>query len=926
VQRIETDDADQRMPPSDSGLTITDDQIATLRRWVADGAKYEKHWAYVPPQRPAIPTVRDTSWPRNPIDFFVLARLERENLRPSPPADRYTLVRRVYLDLIGLPPTPEEADAFVRSADPNAYETLVGRLLQSERYGERWGRLWLDLARYSDTNGYEKDRERSIWPYRDWVIDALNADMPFDQFTVEQIAGDMLPNATREQRIATGFHRNTMLNEEGGIDPLEYRFYAMIDRVATTGTVWLGMTVGCAQCHAHKYDPMSQTDYYRLLGLLNNADEPDLIVESDADRERRATLEKQIARLERELPTHFPVADEEDDKGPLRKKRFDERLQAWITQQQESAVDWKVLKMGEWRTNLPKLESLPDNSILSTGDITKRDEFHLQFSLPKSDRPYTALRLEVLPDDRLPARGPGRAFYEGRKGDFFLSRIEARVDGAAAALKDASASFAKISIGRGADPKNVLDEDDSTGWSTATREGQPHQLVVNFAEPIAGERLNVMMLFERHFAASLGRFRWSIGSADRTISASQTPVEVEWILARPQEDWNADEQRRVAHQFALQSSELAEARKPIEKLRAALPRSATTMVMLERPADNPRPTHRHHRGEYLQPKEEVAPGVPAIFPALAGGSKNRLAFARWLVSEKNPLVGRVTVNRAWRAFFGRGLVVTSADFGTQSSPPSHPQLVDWLAVEFMQNQSWSLKQLHRTIVLSATYRQSSSVTPEMLQRDANNVLLSRGPRHRVDAEVVRDVMLRASGKLSSKMGGPSVRPPQPASVTQLAYGNTKWPVAVGEDRYRRSIYTFNKRTAPFAAFTVFDGPTGENCIARRDRSNTPLQALTLLNDAMYYELARALAKRSLEQVDSAPARLTVMFRHLLTRPPTAEELAALHLFYERQMKRLQQGGLDAKKICQSPDATNEWAACSLVARAMMNVDETITKQ
>lgn len=928
VRRIMSDDPDEQMPPPDQKSTLTDVQKQKLLRWIIQGANYEPHWAFVPPKRPPVPKVTNKTWSHNVIDRFVIARLQRNGLQPSPEADRQTLVRRVYLDLIGLPPTPDEADAFMNDRRPQAYETLVDRLLSSKQYGERWARLWLDLARYADTNGYEKDRPRSIWPYRDWVIKALNDDMPFDRFTIEQLAGDMLPSGTMQQRIATGFHRNTMLNEEGGIDPLEYRFYAMVDRVATTGTVWLGLTTGCAQCHSHKYDPISQTDYYRLMALLNNADEPDLRVPDASIVERRQTIERQIARLEADLPNQFPPAKDEEPTDERRRQHLSQKFGEWLDDERARAVQWTVLRPHHLQTNLPRLELLRDGSIFSTGDITKRDVFQLKVRLDQLAAPLTALRLEVLPDERLPAGGPGRAYYEGRKGDFFLSEVAARADGKPVKFASASHSFGKISIGNGnAKAENVIDAEGSTGWSTAGREGEPHQLVLNLAEPLdPSEELEIELLFERHFAASLGRFRLSATSDSDQPQAKQMSVELEAIVVRDAATWTEAERSRLKRYFLSVAPELAEARKRMERLRKQRPSLPTTMVMQERPVDNPRKTFRHHRGEYLSPREAVTAGVPAVFPPLpANGPANRLAFARWLVSGRNPLVGRVTVNRAWRAFFGAGLVRSSGDFGTQSDPPTHPQLLDWLAVEFVE-QGWSLKTLHRSIVTSATYRQNSRATPESLRRDPNNRLLSRGPRFRVDAEMVRDVVLKASGLLSPKMGGPSVYPPQPAGVTALAYGNTKWKPSTGEDRYRRSLYTFSKRTAPFAAYSVFDSPTGESCIAKRNRSNTPLQALTLLNDEMFLEMSRALARQAVQpQAGSAKQRATFIFRRLITRPPEAGELAALLEYQQAQQKRLEAGELNPAEIGGDKQTTAELASWMMVARAVMNLDETITK-
>ncbi|MEM7010915.1 MAG: DUF1549 and DUF1553 domain-containing protein, partial [Verrucomicrobiota bacterium] len=861
-------DPDEVMPPSNSSKSLTAAQIEMLQKWVASGAQYEKHWAFEKPVRSSIPQSGD-EWARNAIDRFVHAKLEDESLQPSPEADPYTLVRRVYLDLIGLPPTSAEADAFVKDDDPDAYSKLVQQLLDSPRYGERWARPWLDLARYADTNGYEKDRPRSIWPWRDWVINALNDDMPFDQFTIEQLAGDMLPNATLGQRIATGFHRNTMINEEGGIDPLEYRYHAVVDRVLTTGTTWMGLTTGCAQCHTHKYDPITHTDYFGLFALLNNADEPELYLPDEGVSKRRAEIEKKIATL------------------------VDEVTQ--LVEQPPSPIEWETPNPILMESNLPKLEVVDAGAIFSSGDFTKRDVFKLKYDYAA---PIHAIRLEALPDPQLPAGGPGRAYYEGRKGDFFLSEFIVRVGGEPVEFKSGSVDFGKIAIGSGdAKAANVYDGEGSTGWSTATAENEPHELVLNLATPIesAGE-LEIEMIFERHFVAALGKFRISFAKLDSDREA----------FARPRGFHDHSLERPAIEAIPEAKTKLDE----IAKLYASMPDFPTTMILQERPDDNVRPTFRHHRGEYLQPKEAVPPAVPAIFdPLPANEPANRLTFAKWLVSERNPLGARVVVNRAWHRFFGRGIVESVADFGTQSSPPSHPQLLDWLALEFVER-GWSMKELHRLIVTSATYRQSPVATPELRTRDPENVFLARGPRFRLDAEVIRDVSLQSSGLLSEKMLGPSVYPPQDPRVTAAAYGNTKWPVSQGEDRHRRSLYTHTKRTAPFAAFTVFDGPTGETCTARRNRSNTPLQALTMLNDEMFVEMADALGKQAMELNGTADARISLIFRSCLTREPTASEHAKLAAFQKAQLERL----------------GDELLSWKLTARAVLNLDELITKQ
>ncbi len=928
VRRLFSSDEDEVMPPPHAG-TLKPEQKKLLRDWVQSGAKYDKHWAFTPPTRPTVPsrrgvtTVSQPDWGRNAIDAFVLDQLNREGISPSPEADPMTLVRRLYIDLIGLPPTPEQADAFVASNDPHAYEALVDELLQSPRYGEHWALPWLDLARYADTNGYEKDRERSIWPYRDWVIRAINEDMPYDEFSIAQLAGDRLPGKNPDDLIATGFHRNTMLNEEGGIDPLEYRYLAMVDRVATTGIVWLGLTTGCAQCHTHKFDPITHTDYFRLMALLNNADEPDFAIPDPKREQQRSETLAQIERLESQLADAFPVGE---DKSAT----FEREFAKWIRRQEAVATPWQVITPTEMKSNLPRLEPLDDGSVFASGDTTKRDQYELTFAIQQSDLPITAIRLEALTDDRLPERGPGLAFYEGRKGDFFVSELNATLGNDPLSFGEVSHTYNMTNDG---DPKvradNVFDGDGSTGWQPGNHKGERLQLVMNLQQPIEtpGD-LRIRLLFERHYVASLGRFRFAITRKPGAV-ASQLSEAAETILASSEDDKEQSEMLR--REFLRTTPLLAEARKPIDALRAKVPEPTTTLVMQERPADHPRPTFRHHRGEYLSPREQVRPGMLSVFVDDEDHSpENRLELARWLVSDANPLVARVTVNRAWRSLFGAGLVRSNDDFGVQSEPPTHPELLDWLSVQLIEN-GWSIKGLHRLIVMSDTYRQDSKGTAALVQRDPDNRLLARGARYRVNGETVRDMMLRGSGLLSEKMYGPGVFPPQPPSVTGLAYGNFEWNTAKDADRFRRSIYTFKKRTAAFAAYTVFDAPTGEECIPQRNRSNTPLQALTVLNDEMYLEMARALANRTVakhasEVGSDSPAEIaTSMFRRILTRPPTTDEVELLTAYFDAQKQRLDAGRLVASEIGGDKNATSDIAAWSMVARVIMNLDEAVTR-
>ncbi len=1241
VRRIESTDPDEAMPPPSTKRVLTTAQKETLKNWIASGAEYKPHWSFVAPVRPATPGVQRREWPRGGIDSFVLTRLEKEKLAPSPEADKHTLVRRASLDLIGLPPTVEEADEFVNDSSPDAYERLLDRLLASPRYGERWARRWLDLARYADTNGYEKDRQRSVWPYRDWVINSLNANLPFDRFTVEQLAGDMLPDATLDQRIATGFHRNTMLNEEGGIDPLEFRYHAMTDRVATTATTWLGLTVGCAQCHTHKYDPITHRDYFSFFALLNNADEPEMDVTRSDIAARRAALLEQIAGHEADLPNRFPLPDDfewmpikpvvvrstggatleikddasvfatgtspdkdtylvgldseltdvvavrlealadpalpskgpgrtphgnfvltefkatlqergaaksddaKDDAPPLKFVRasadfsqqsfspeqaidgntktggwaihgpgewninrtatfflaepsglagktsrwtirldqnhgmqhtlgkfrislgrrrghsdqpeaskrlahLDQKFGEWLAKEEARVVKWTTLKPVSAKSNLALLTIEDDNSIFASGDMSKRDIYDIRYapgtnqaqaavpvpSPPSSGervrvrgpsgenapqpqptsslslkrpeqvvasinnrpphpnplppkaggegtgkdplttavepRQWTALRIEAIPDERLPKNGPGRVYYEGPFGDFFLSTITVSADGRPVKLTGATQSFAN----GGNTAAMALDTNQQTGWSINGGQGKPHVAVFRFETPVSKSvRFDVSMLFERYYAASLGRFKVSVTDDPRPAEASSLPLELEPALlalreARaaaattndkplPQHSLLSTHHSALLRHFCSEAPELAGERAKIAALRAQLPEFPTTLVLQERPANNPRPTHRHHRGEFLQPKELVEPAVLAALPQLdPKAPSNRLALAEWLVGPTNPLTARVTANRQWSAFFGRGLVKTLEDFGSQGASPTHPELLDWLAVELgggdketrgqgekaetslpsasssppllvspSPRPAWDMKRLHRVIASSATYRQSSRVTGELLAKDAANELLARGPRLRVEAEVVRDAMLAVSGLLSDKQLGPSVFPAQPANITtEGTYGGLNWALSPGEDRYRRTLYTFTKRTAPFALSMTFDGPSGEACVARREVSNTPLQALTLLNDTVFIETAQALGREFAERGGSVEERLHTLFRRALTRPPTDDELALLKRFFDEQSSRLDRKELDAAKLAGA-GGPNEAprAAWTLTARAIMNLDEAVTK-
>lgn len=958
LTRVLESDPDLKMPPPESHKTLKPDQIDLLRNWIAQGAKYEQHWAFVSPRRPDIPELIGvlSGWSEHPIDRFIASRWSQAGLVPAAPANADVLVRRLYLDLIGLPPTAEEARRWTeRLSDPSggavnqsAYLSLVDELLASPHYGEHWARRWLDLARYADTNGYEKDRPRDIWPYRDWVIQALNQDLPFDQFTRAQLAGDLLDGAQLGDRVATGFHRNTMLNEEGGIDPLEYRFYALNDRVATTGTTWLGLTLGCAQCHTHKYDPISHTEYFQLYAIFNNTEEPDLEIPKAQQLAELASRQLQATELVAQLPAAWPV-----EPGPDEEQRRTAALQqafsSWLEQQQAAWPTWQSISPATATSPQLHFEVAADQSIFVVGDITKDDTYTLRFpQLPAGTR---AVRLEVLPDERLPGGGPGLTYFEGPKGDFFLGEFKLfAAEGEMLrplAFSRADQSYANNHFGgQNVSAQLALDGDPQTGWSCAGRFGERHAAVFELATPLASATDCVLtMQFGRHYPCSLGKFRISISAAEKPLSASLWPEALERLLGQPVDQLGAEERELLQREFLLQAPELKAQTDRIRELQRK-PDFQKTLVLRERPRQFPRPTFRHHRGEFLSPREEVQPGVPAFLPPMQSdaGRAPRGAFAEWLLDRNHPLTYRVLVNRQWSALFGQGLVSTEGDFGLQGEPPSHPDLLDWLAVEFLER-GQSLKALQRLLVTSRTYQLSSAISAEHLNRDPTNRWLARASRKRLTAEQIRDLVLTATGLLNEQMFGPPVYPPQPEGATETAYGGASWNPSPPPDRYRRGIYTFMKRTAPYAMFTTFDAPSGEVCLAQREASNTPLQSLTLLNDPVISEASQHFGKLLQQLPGTDEDKLASLYWRVLSREPRPDEVALVSSFLAEQRRRLQAGELDAQLLTnqlpgpltresgQGSDSVEgseqsirrEIAAWGLTARALLNLDEAVIR-
>jgi Protein of unknown function (DUF1553)/Protein of unknown function (DUF1549)/Planctomycete cytochrome C/NedA-like, galactose-binding domain len=1069
IRRITTSDPDDHMPPPDSGKKLTAGQIALLKSWVEQGARYARHWSYVKPTRPPLPEVHHPDWARNAIDYFILARLESEGIEPSPEADRYALVRRASLDLTGLPPSIEEVDRFVNDVEPGAYERLVDRLLDKVTFGEHWARLWLDEARYADSTGYADDPARTIWGFRDYVIRSLNANKPFDQFTIEQIAGDLLPNPTEEQRIATAFHRNTMTNNEGGTSDEEYRNVAIIDRVNTTMAVWMGTTMGCAQCHDHKYDPITQEDYFRLFAVFNNTEDADrrdespiLTVYTPEQKKQRKAWKTEIARLEKTVQTPTPELNE---------------AQAQWEKSLATDLDWNVLRPSEMKSQAGAAMSLEGDGVIRVAKGDKTDRYTIEAPLPDAGK-ISALRLEALPDESLPGQGPG---YGG--GNFVISRLLAsvtpppgtRVSGRYLRVelpgKEKILSLAEVQIFQGADnlalqgaasqsstdyeaparlaidgntngdfsaakstthtansenpwwevdlksdqaidrivvwnrtdgglqkrlsgfrlvlldakrepvwrqevkqapnpnsefslsgaralrfesvladyeqkgfaAAHVLDnkDDKAQGWAVGPKVGQAHQLtLLTFvpAEAPAGSRLTVVIeQLSKQEYHTLGKFRLAMTADARAAEFARTPAAILALLKTPAGQ-RSDEQRGQLRKYYLSiAPALAKDREQLAGLQKQLKEmvpSTTVPIMRELTGDKRRLTHVQHRGNFLDLGKEVTAGLPPAFqPLTEAGPADRMALARWLVDENNPLTARVVVNRFWESIFGIGIVRTSEEFGAQGEPPSHPQLLDWLATELV-GRGWNIKHLLRLMVTSAAYRQSSKVSPELLARDPDNRLLGRGPRFRLSAEMIRDQAMFVSGLLSHKLYGPPVKPAQPKLGLSAAFGSgIDWETSSGEDRYRRAIYTTWRRSNPYPSMSSFDAPNREVCTVKRERTNTPLQALVTLNDPVYVEAAQALARRMAAFGSSPAEKARYGFRLCLARPPQEKELQDLLRLYEGSHARFADDKANALLMASHPlgavpegSDPSELAAWTVVGNVLLNLDETLMKR
>jgi hypothetical protein len=976
VNRIFSTDANLVMPPPDSQKTLSTEEKNRIRQWINQGAGYEEHWAFRTPQRSEPPSLaaedlaRSPNWDRNPIDRFLLHRMRMENLAPNPAADKETLLRRVALDLTGLPPTQEERTLFLNDTSPNAYESMVDRLLASPHYGERMAIQWLDFARYADSNGYQSDGSRDIWGWRDWVINAYNQNMPFDQFTIEQLAGDMLPGATPSQIIATGFNRNHRLNGEGGRIEAEWFVETVIDRVETTGLTWLGLTLNCCRCHDHKYDPISQKEFYQFFAYFNSVEESGVLApvgknsentpplfsmrteshEKEVDRREKeiAQLEDQIRQLERELPALT--------------KDWATKTQA-LLEKGETVSQWSLADVVSAKSEGgASLQSIGDGSYLASGKNPPNDIYQIEINRPNTS--VAGVLLEVFPDASLPGQSLGRGF----NGNFVLTDFE--VYWKSQPNRKLAISRTEADFSQDQWPASELVKNKKAGTGPKNRRGWaiegnnpekriPRKLVIQFSkQEIAPEGDSLVIRFgnsSTYADHNVGKFRLSLAlGADPStlqLASPSFPDDVLRALRESIDKWSESDRTIVEQYYRKQASnpirEL-ESKKETKKkeLASYLEDIPTTMVMKEA---KPRDAYVLLRGEYDKPAAKVERRTPAVLPPLPEGTSNdRLGLAKWIAHPNNPLTARVWVNREWERFFGIGIVKTSENLGSQSEYPVHPELLDWLAVEFMSPRAlpnvhgkpahpWDMKGLQKLILMSQAYRQSSRLEDAKLEKDPDNRYLSRGPRFRLTGEIIRDCALASSGLLVRKLGGPSVRPYMPAGVWDETskYGNLRnYQHDKDDGRYRRSLYTIWKRTAAPPTMLLFDAPNREICTVKRSRTNTPLQALALLNEVTFVEAARGLAIELIQSGGSSPdSRIRFGFQQVFGRRPTDTELRVLSAGLEKDLQHFRAHPDQADQLIRFGDSPapssipkEEIAAYTVLANVLYNLDEFVTRE
>jgi mono/diheme cytochrome c family protein len=935
VKRILEKDPARRMPPAASGKSLKPEQIALLRRWIEQGAKWQAHWSLLTPTRPTVPRLPEPSPARNAIDNFLLERLQREGFIPSPEADRRTLIRRLSFDLIGLPPTPEEVDAFLADKRPDAYEKLVERLLASNHFGERMALHWLDLVRYADSGGYHSDNARDVYLYRDYVIDAFNKNKPFDRFTIENLAGDLLPDAGAEQKIASGYNRLLQTTEEGGAQAKEYTAKYAADRVRNLSSVWLGLTLGCCECHSHKFDPFTLKEFYQLASFFADVQEVAVgrqpqtkIPTPEQILKLQAVKEQLTARLE-ELTTSTPALE-------AGQKKWEEAEKIRLA---SAAPDWQPVRPTRAESSAgSKLVVQEDRSVLSTGANPARDNYTLTLTVEQEK--VTALRLTALPHPGFPGSGLSRG-----NGNFVLTGIEIVAHppkGPAAPVK-LSRALADYSQ-PGYPVESLLGKPKGAGWAVEghVRQGSRSALFV-FAGPLSAPPGTTLTVKLAHQSASaqhnIGRFRLDLTSSANPGLGDKgglPPLVLAGLAAEPAKRTQAQKEALTAHYHSI-APELQAIRARIaalEKDKAALlAAQAQTLISMSGP---PRVVRVLRRGNWLDDSGEIVqPDTPKSLPPLGvnGRRATRLDLARWLTSRDNPLVARVFVNRLWKLYFGQGLVTTADDFGAQGAWPSHPELLDWLAVEFRES-GWDVKHMVQLMVTSAAYRQTS-VAPETVRlRDPANRLLARQSRFRLDAELVRDNALAVSGLLSSRTGGASTKPYQPEGYWQfLNFPTRTWVEDRDENQYRRGLYTWWQRTFPHPSLVAFDAPSREECTVDRPRSNTPLQALALLNDPTYVEASRALAEKVLLGGKTDPERLDLAYRRVLGRKPKEEERQVLLALVSTHRAQYQADPKSADELLGiglhpvSPEVDRPALAAWMSAtRVLLNLHETITRE
>ncbi|MEX0716297.1 MAG: DUF1553 domain-containing protein [Planctomycetaceae bacterium] len=935
--RVSSDDEFAVMPPPDSGKKLDKTHIELIRRWIAEGAEWRDHWAYVPPQRPEVPNIEATrtleasgSLVRNEIDRFILAKLHEKKLAPSPEADRATLIRRLSFDLTGLPPTPEQVAQFVADDGDDAYEKLVDRLLATPEYGERMAIFWLDQVRYGDTGGYHSDNHREVWLYRDWVIDAFNENMPFDRFTVEQLAGDLLENPTRDQKIASGYNRMLLTTEEGGAQPKEYQAKYDADRVRNASSVWLGGTMACCECHDHKFDPYSIKDFYSFAAFFADISEksvgrqPQTPMPLPDQKERLDAIDARLAPLKKRLDAHTP--------------ELAAAQAVWETSLSGGDPQWMALRPESVKSRDGVLiETLEDDSILADAlEVPPSDLYTLKFKLEQ--RGVTALRLEVMPHKTLPSHGPGLA----ANGNFVLGEFVVQANGEPVPIARATATHSQS----GYPIANTIDGKPETGWAILPDVGKANDAIFELKTDLgpgdgdASVELVVTLLNHYGSQHALGHFRISATTAPRPVGVAggdSLPKNVREILAVPadkrskkQQDDLAAHYRTIAPALDSLRAEVSE----IEKRRKELMDDIPTMLIST--SGKPRTIRVLPRGNWLDDSGEVVePAIPEFLGGLEvdEGRPTRLDLARWIIDEKNPLAARVFVNRLWKLMFGEGIVDTPDDFGAQGSSPTHPELLDWLAIEFVES-GWDVKHILKLMALSGTYRQSSVASEELRRIDPYNKWFARQGRFVLPAEMVRDNALAVSGLLHKQIGGPSVKPYQPKGYwAHLMFPSRVWVDEKGPDQYRRGLYTYWQRTYLHPSLMAFDAPSREECVVERPRSNTPLQALVLLNDPTYVEAARAFAERILKEGGSDDAeRIAFAWRTATARDPRPEEVELLREIVAKHREEYRADAKAAKELLQigqKPVAEGtdpaELAAWTSAARVILNLHETITR-